>query len=389
MNTEKKKNKSQVNFVCRQITGEIKEIINDAEIFLWRVQKDTKSLIQVAGTANDINLDIQRGRGLLSQIKHKEILFGNISDISEEYSTQIVHKTIVTEKGWEWLFCKNIFLGKNIIAKVAGFSNRPIILNSFEIEKINNICRMLESFFSLLFESETLRDQNARLVLALQTLSDNMAPDSEMHDIKNNMIRIKHSMSLMIRGRERGLSSEVKKEIKGWLDAVLKSENLSVDYIKRRSAKGRRYQDVNVEKFIKNFVDNRKVQIAAQDIVLLEFFEDRHFWISADISSLERAIDNLVSNSVDALSSKKTQKKIIKISVESSPKGISINVRDNGIGIDPDLLKEVQLPGISTKGGTGMGLDYVARTARNHGGEFKLVSSWGRSTTAYLIIPAL
>jgi PAS domain S-box-containing protein len=121
--------------------------------------------------------------------------------------------------------------------------------------------------------------------------------------------------------------------------------------------------------------------------------------VTADVNQIEMALLNLVVNARDALPVGGS----ITISAEAQAvtegaaggmapgRYVSLNVADNGAGMDPDTLARATEPFFTTKGvgkGTGLGLPMVHGLAEQSGGRFFLTSAVGKGTTASLWLPA-
>jgi hypothetical protein len=104
---------------------------------------------------------------------------------------------------------------------------------------------------------------------------------------------------------------------------------------------------------------------------------------------LEWAVENLLKNALDAMDKPKG---LVEVRTTHVPrKGIiSIEVEDNGKGVDPKLAKRIFEPGYTTrKGGWGLGLPLARRVVEEyHHGSLRLVRS-GREGSLFVIeIPA-
>jgi len=110
----------------------------------------------------------------------------------------------------------------------------------------------------------------------------------------------------------------------------------------------------------------------------------------ANTELLEWAVENLIKNSLDAVDKPKG---IIEVRTTYVPrKGIiSIEVEDNGRGIDPKALKKVFEPGYSTrKGGWGLGLPLARRVVEEyHHGKLSLVRTGSEGSLFVIEIPAI
>jgi CheY-like chemotaxis protein len=120
--------------------------------------------------------------------------------------------------------------------------------------------------------------------------------------------------------------------------------------------------------------------------------------VTADVNQLEMALLNLVVNARDAMGDVGS----ITISAEEHDVGegaanglapgryVSLNVTDNGAGMDAETLARATEPFFTTKGvgkGTGLGLPMVHGLAEQSGGRFFLDSTPGKGTTASLWLP--
>ena len=69
---------------------------------------------------------------------------------------------------------------------------------------------------------------------------------------------------------------------------------------------------------------------------------------------------------------------------------ILLEVKDEGCGINKEILSRILDPFFTTKrtsGGTGLGLPIVARIVKDHGGELTFSSEVGKGTIAKIILP--
>jgi two-component system phosphate regulon sensor histidine kinase PhoR len=124
------------------------------------------------------------------------------------------------------------------------------------------------------------------------------------------------------------------------------------------------------------------------DIIINAINED--IAIFADRLHLKNVVSNLVDN---ALKYCDKDPHII-ITLAEVAKGIEICIRDNGIGIKKEHLKNIfdkfyRVPtgDIHDVKGFGLGLSYVRLITKRHGGEIKCVSEFGKGTEFTIFIP--
>ncbi|MEV4282942.1 hybrid sensor histidine kinase/response regulator [Actinoplanes xinjiangensis] len=110
--------------------------------------------------------------------------------------------------------------------------------------------------------------------------------------------------------------------------------------------------------------------------------------IKADPVQLARALDNLVRNSVEAMPAGGT----VTITTAAVGGNVTVEVRDTGIGMTPDVLERACEPFFSTKstaGTVGLGLSTVHGIVSQAGGQLTLRSEPGEGTSVTIALPAV
>ena len=105
--------------------------------------------------------------------------------------------------------------------------------------------------------------------------------------------------------------------------------------------------------------------------------------VMADAPALEQALDNLVSNAIDAM----PQGGELRLGITERKGRLELQVADTGVGIAPADLERVFLPFHTTKRtGVGVGLPLARRTIERLGGSLRLFSWQGEGTQAVLTL---
>ena len=116
---------------------------------------------------------------------------------------------------------------------------------------------------------------------------------------------------------------------------------------------------------------------------------------------LEQVFVNLIINAADAIKEKANMMKnqgqpfqgLISISTslrETPEKRVEIVVKDNGTGMEADVMEKVFDPFFTTKSqgrGTGLGMSIVYGIVQDHGGSISVESTKGRETTFTVTLP--
>jgi signal transduction histidine kinase len=98
--------------------------------------------------------------------------------------------------------------------------------------------------------------------------------------------------------------------------------------------------------------------------------------IPGDPGALTQLLWNILQNAIIH-----SQCKNIDLTVEASGLDVTITVRDDGCGINSDILPHIFERGIGKQGGSGIGLSICREIARRHGGSIDIRSGQGAGTT--------
>jgi signal transduction histidine kinase len=107
--------------------------------------------------------------------------------------------------------------------------------------------------------------------------------------------------------------------------------------------------------------------------------------VSVDVRLLYQVINNLLKNSLEAMTDSGT----IRIEGKIDGDHVRIAVEDTGPGIESDALERIFDPFFTTKGkkGTGLGLSIVKTILESHRGTIECESALGKGTTFVLRLP--
>ncbi|WP_034869844.1 hybrid sensor histidine kinase/response regulator [Clostridium lundense] len=102
-------------------------------------------------------------------------------------------------------------------------------------------------------------------------------------------------------------------------------------------------------------------------------------------TELREVFINIIRNAIDAM----TKGGKIEIITENKDKMVSIQIRDNGMGMNEDVIKRAFEPFFTTKGnkGSGLGLSVSYKIIQDHGGSIKIESKENLGTYFYIELP--
>jgi len=105
-------------------------------------------------------------------------------------------------------------------------------------------------------------------------------------------------------------------------------------------------------------------------------------WGESD--ALTRLMWNLMDNALTH-----SERGDIEVRVDAKNDTVRVVVKDEGVGIPPELLPKVFERGVSgKKDGTGLGLAFCREIVKRHGGDITIESVYGAGTTVTVTLPA-
>jgi len=158
-------------------------------------------------------------------------------------------------------------------------------------------------------------------------------------------------------------------------------------------------QEVDLESVIRGVLDTLSTQLNEQGNQVDFSVEHRSTNILGDRDELTQVFQNLLDNAIKYGG----PNQIIRVRIslveripESGDRGISVEITDQGDGIDPDHLPRlterfyrVDKGRSRSLGGTGLGLAIVKHIVSRHRGHFAVDSTVGEGTTCKVLLPTL
>ena len=141
---------------------------------------------------------------------------------------------------------------------------------------------------------------------------------------------------------------------------------------------------ITVESLFKNINDLMRPSLLKMEIGLHFDQKQPNLELEIDTYLIEQVLINLILNGIDAC--KNRSKAEIIVSAERNLRGnLSIQVKDNGDGIPPEILESIFIPFFSTKKtGSGIGLSLCKQIMTLHQGKIKVHSNFKQGTVITL-----
>ncbi|OIA98582.1 two-component sensor histidine kinase [Paenibacillus sp. LC231] len=151
------------------------------------------------------------------------------------------------------------------------------------------------------------------------------------------------------------------------------------------------YEHVDIIGFIDDCIDEQRYVLEEKGI-RLEWKErtGQSVQVVADLEKLKRTVLNIIGNAQNFMDK---QHKTICVSTHLSPEWVTVEIRDNGMGIDPEAIPHIferfyraEPSRNSATGGSGLGLAIASQIIEGHGGTIWAESELGVGTSLYFTL---
>jgi PAS domain S-box-containing protein len=212
------------------------------------------------------------------------------------------------------------------------------------------------------------------------------------HAIKNILGGLKGGRFMVNKGFE---LNEMKYLREGW-DMVERNiekiSGLTRDLLNFCKDRDPEREPVNPNVLIRETVDLFRAQAEQSGVRLSPDLDETIGETELDPRGIQEVLTNLVGNALDACTLGEAAIPNPEVTIRSSnlPESrILLEVRDNGMGMDPETKRKIFNIFFSTKGsrGTGLGLLLSQKIVQEHGGEIKVVSDPGKGSTFQVVLP--
>lgn len=225
----------------------------------------------------------------------------------------------------------------------------------------------------------------SRRLEALEVLAGGIA-----HDF-NNLLGVVLGNISMAQAELKGPNESSRAFLEEAEKAVKKAAELTRKFLALSKAGMPNKALVEVEALVQDLL--RKAVLPSSKLVVRTHIQTGLPRILADEGQISQAIENVLSNAVEAMPDGGTLEVHVSSVVREAKKWIKISVKDSGVGIPPEDVEKVFDPYFSTKQrgsqkGMGLGLTLVDSVVHKHGGWVEVESQPEVGTTVRIFLPA-
>ncbi len=340
-------------------------IVDKAKNEIW-------SKIAIGSETREIRLKI--GEGLAGHVA----LTGVTLNINDVQSDKRFNREYDLESGYETrnMICFPI---KNRDKKIIGVLQ---LINS----KTGAFTKLDEEFLEAISIQSAIAIQNAEMVEKLLKAERIQS----LGKMTNFLIQdIKKPILVSKRYTEHLKNKELPDEVTKLIDMILEQLNQVADIVTTTSS----YSDgttilrtinLSLNNTLTEYMGRIEMYVKGKGCRIINEF-DKDVTIKLDMKEFYQCYMHIIKNACDAM----PEGGIIEISTKKEGKNIKIFFKDNGIGIDENLIGKIFDPfsSFGKKDGTGLGLSITRKVVEAHNGTLNVMSKIGVGSTFVIALP--
>jgi signal transduction histidine kinase/CheY-like chemotaxis protein len=224
--------------------------------------------------------------------------------------------------------------------------------------------------------------------IKLETLAARGEVAAEIgHELKNFLGVVYGNISLLELQLQKGATEMYPKYMAAITTNLEKMKRFTTELMREAKLSGAR-ETIAVNSHLRELVDFMRPQKRFTGVEIELVIPAEEIAFETDPLLFQQLMYNIVNNAADACKDSTDPKISITLSQESVSSVFSVSVRDNGSGIDPELLKKAFNTRFTTKeDGHGFGLIVCRRIIDSHQGTIDVQSAPGEGATITITFP--
>ena len=200
------------------------------------------------------------------------------------------------------------------------------------------------------------------------------------HEIRNPLTSIKGFLKLLTK-KEADDDLMYHEIIEGELAKI---EEVINGFISLGKPEGGEVEEVSLLKLIKNAISVLTPQAASKNIRINISSQLKSITIYCKKNQMKQVFINILKNAVEAIE----EDGKIDIILEENQHNVSIEIHDNGVGIEEERLERIGVPFYTNKEkGIGLGMTVSNKIITEHKGILRIESKPGEGTSVYIQLP--
>ncbi len=207
------------------------------------------------------------------------------------------------------------------------------------------------------------------------------------HEIKNPLTPMKLSIQLLDKSwknKDADFDKRFLRSTKTLIEQIDSLSSIATAFSQFARMPVSRSEKVNIiERINRSALLFKECSFATLDMHLPN---DKEVFVQADNERMLQVFNNLMKNAIQSLPKNKMGKVVITLT--KTNKSVVVEVRDNGVGIAPEMEDKLFQPNFTTKSsGTGLGLAIIKNIIEEFGGAIWFKSVFGKGTSFFISMP--
>lgn len=174
------------------------------------------------------------------------------------------------------------------------------------------------------------------------------------------------------------------------IDEINRANELIYEFLDVTKPYEKKKEVVELNKLVENIAILYEGETSLQNVQLVYNTSKENPLVFGNLKQLKQVLLNIIKNSIEAITYSEDKYGQIQIAVISKDEFVSINIKDNGCGMDEETIQKLFMPFYSTKkSGTGIGLSICKNIIEEHDGSLNVCSTPTKGTTITINLPLL
>ncbi len=281
------------------------------------------------------------------------------------------------------LIVDNIFTGKEVTAEDAHLLEMVVSHATTSLRAAQLKESLGKNVESLKATHRKLRANEERMLRAERLAISGELTSSVLHEIKNPLVAIGgFARNLWENGK---FDEKDREKVEIIMNEAQRLENYLGSL--QSNVSRLKIEDSDINQIIDDACQLMQNEFSERGIELRKSLKPGLPGCRIDQVKLHEAFLNILTNASEAIG--KEGRVVIKTWTDGSEELLHVEITDDGGGVPKEKLSKIFIPFYTTKeSGSGLGLAFVHRIVRDHGGDISVTSKMGKGTTFIITIPA-
>ncbi|NOY52566.1 MAG: hypothetical protein GXP58_02980 [Deltaproteobacteria bacterium] len=276
-------------------------------------------------------------------------------------------------------------VGKDTLQILSVFANQAA--TAISNSKLYSILQ--EKIFQLAESNRQLHKVHSRMMQMERFSIMGSVAAGVAHEIKNPLNAIVIYLELLKKeiAKEKPEKSRISEKLNVVEQEIERLSDMATEFLSYSSVEQLEMSPIDIRILLQQVLRFIGYQAKEQNVTIKKSFARSLPEISVNHKQMKQVFINIILNALQAMPERGELTVSLKKAVPK-PGCLQITFADNGNGIAPEVREHIFEPFYTTrKGGTGLGLSFVDKVLKEHGGEVEIQSAPKKGTRVILYLP--